>query len=490
MILSHQESHDLREAYNENDFNHLACFLTAYFEDLISETNIWNSFIRLHKRLYDKPLPFFNTEAYFEEEINIQDISFLIWYFLNAIQEETFINPYNLFLTEFAALVIKIFDEEWEYAPENKVLKSFYQIDEKVDDYHIARIKIDNVLFKSYLFFPDTTLKLSNLELKILEKYRHNKDLNVFLFDSRDDLLNKIHTQLLSLTGKEWLAEIIGINHPLSAEFLKMSEKLKGNFLYKGQDDENIMVEHIASGRAFKVVKKSFSTYESLKKIDTIIYMGIIRWKEEWWFSGVQAQMLYDATLVLEEKNSLASKSAVNFLNNEPKKVKEVLEKQLKAFIAFNNGSPIAFMPSNKIEGFFKSYIEYYNKSLNFTVEEYEEHKNKMNKDEQRVIMEIASLDNVLFWHRNLETKKGFHINGYFRNHYPDFIIVTKRRNVILLETKGDHLDNDDSTYKNGLGKTWAEKCGSKYKYFMVFYNKEVVGTYTEKSIIEVIKSL
>lgn len=114
----------------------------------------------------------------------------------------------------------------------------------------------------------------------------------------------------------------------------------------------------------------------------------------------------------------------------------------------------------------------------------------KMNKDEQRVIMEIASLNNVLFWHRNLETKKGFHLNGYFNKHYPDFIIVTKKGTIILLETKGDHLDNDDSTYKNALGKAWAEKCGNKYKYFMVFYNKEVPNTYTEKKIIEVIKGL
>lgn len=118
------------------------------------------------------------------------------------------------------------------------------------------------------------------------------------------------------------------------------------------------------------------------------------------------------------------------------------------------------------------------------------EREDKMNQDEQRVIMEIASLDNVLFWHRNLETKNGFHLNGFHNNHYPDFIIVTKKGNIILLETKGDHLNNPDSTYKNGLGKTWAEKCGSKYKYFMVFYNKEVPGTYTETSIIEVLKGL
>ena len=43
----------------KSEIDILACFLTSYFEDLISGTNIWNSFIRIHKRLYGKQLPFF-----------------------------------------------------------------------------------------------------------------------------------------------------------------------------------------------------------------------------------------------------------------------------------------------------------------------------------------------------------------------------------------------------------------------------------------------
>ena len=34
---------DILKYYLENeDINHLSCFLTSYFEDIISETNIWN----------------------------------------------------------------------------------------------------------------------------------------------------------------------------------------------------------------------------------------------------------------------------------------------------------------------------------------------------------------------------------------------------------------------------------------------------------------
>lgn len=118
------------------------------------------------------------------------------------------------------------------------------------------------------------------------------------------------------------------------------------------------------------------------------------------------------------------------------------------------------------------------------------EQEDKMNQSEHKLIMEVAALENVKFWHRNLERKKGFFLNGYNKNHYPDFIICTKKNNLILLEVKGDHLNNEDSKNKNLLGKKWAEKAGEKYKYFMAFESVQVPDTYTFKTITEVIKSL
>lgn len=113
-----------------------------------------------------------------------------------------------------------------------------------------------------------------------------------------------------------------------------------------------------------------------------------------------------------------------------------------------------------------------------------------LNKFEQQVIFDVAALDNVVFWHRNLERGKGFYLNGYYENHYPDFIIYTTKGTLILLETKGDYLDNDQSQEKNELGKKWAEKQGEKFKYFMVFETKKVSDTYTHSEIVGIIERL
>jgi hypothetical protein len=144
-ITTNKQSFVFQMYLDEEDFNHLACFLTSYFEDIISKTNIWNSFISVHKRLYKKQLPFYILDEYYEEEVNTQDISFLIWYFLNTVQEEKFIAPFNNFIIETADKVMDIFDEAWDYAPENEYLKSFYQINEKEEDFYVARNMIDTI---------------------------------------------------------------------------------------------------------------------------------------------------------------------------------------------------------------------------------------------------------------------------------------------------------------------------------------------------------
>jgi type III restriction enzyme len=94
---------------------------------------------------------------------------------------------------------------------------------------------------------------------------------------------------------------------------------------------------------------------------------------------------------------------------------------------------------------------------------------------ESRVINDIANLENIHWWHRNLSRGKGFRINGFI-NHYPDFIVKTKGGKVIMIETKGDDRDNSDSEFKLKLGKLWEAKCGSEFKYMMIFDNNPIPG--------------
>ncbi len=108
-----------------------------------------------------------------------------------------------------------------------------------------------------------------------------------------------------------------------------------------------------------------------------------------------------------------------------------------------------------------------------------------VNGFEAEVINAVANLESVEWWTRNVEMR-GFYINGFI-NHYPDFIIKTKKGKIVLLETKGDHLE---AAKKIQLGNLWASKSGNEYRYCLVYKDRQVDGAYTKSEFIDMMKSL
>lgn len=119
-------------------------------------------------------------------------------------------------------------------------------------------------------------------------------------------------------------------------------------------------------------------------------------------------------------------------------------------------------------------------KPLPKTLHEKEEN---VNGFEETVINAVANLENVEFWTRNRE-KKDFCINGFI-NHYPDFIIKTKHGKIVMLETKGDHLDAEK---KIKLGNLWASKAGNNYRYCLVYEHRKVDHAYTKDEFLATLK--
>lgn len=102
----------------------------------------------------------------------------------------------------------------------------------------------------------------------------------------------------------------------------------------------------------------------------------------------------------------------------------------------------------------------------------------------------ITALDNLHWWHRIIE-RHDFYINGFI-NHYPDIMIRTESGKIILAETKGAHLKNDDSRQKLALGAAWAKAAGPQYRYFMVFKDEDtpLEGAVTMSRFLEILKEL
>ncbi|PHV10977.1 DEAD/DEAH box helicase [Chitinimonas sp. BJB300] len=119
-----------------------------------------------------------------------------------------------------------------------------------------------------------------------------------------------------------------------------------------------------------------------------------------------------------------------------------------------------------------------------------------MNGLESSVIGKVAQLENVVWWHSNLERSKGFCINGFI-HHYPDFVVLTASKNIVIIETKGDDRDNSNSKDKLKLGKTWeyqanqiAHETGYRYHYMMVFESNPIEGAFVVGDVLKLVGNL
>jgi type III restriction enzyme len=92
---------------------------------------------------------------------------------------------------------------------------------------------------------------------------------------------------------------------------------------------------------------------------------------------------------------------------------------------------------------------------------------------EKSVAIYLDEQEKLLWWYRNM-SRQDYHIQGWKKNKiYPDFVAANKSKTkkedydtVFVLETKGIHLKNEDTKYKqdvftlcNELGakKAWKE---------------------------------
>ncbi|MFV0344744.1 MAG: DUF3843 family protein [Bacteroidales bacterium] len=59
-------------------------------------------------------------------------------------------------LYELARVTMDVFEDVWEYAPENKYLKEYCSIAEDEMYFYRVRHLVDSLRFGTYLFYPDT----------------------------------------------------------------------------------------------------------------------------------------------------------------------------------------------------------------------------------------------------------------------------------------------------------------------------------------------
>ena len=241
---------------DETEQKELACILTAYFEDIISQTGIFQAFTRIHGKRFGKPLPFYTLdEDYTPGEINIEEVQFLVWHY--HMQLNNLDIPYSPTLDTFAAIasdVMEIFETEYESAPENEKLLQYFRIDEKEShNLYALHARFLWLCTQSYLFFN-----------------------NGFLLEDQAESL-----------AEEAKEAGMGEDSPLYASLSSMGHKYTGYFRYENADETITRFRHIATDRIIEATNRSLvGLPRNMKDPSLILRTGFIQWNGEWWLSG------------------------------------------------------------------------------------------------------------------------------------------------------------------------------------------------------------
>ena len=266
------------------DYKCLSCMMICYFEDIISKTGLWTSFIDKHHELYGKYLPFFDMNEYQYGDINLADIQFLIWYFCSSLSVQNhFIDPFSIENKEIAQVVYSIIKEKSELAPKNENLIEALQLAPDAD-FKKVREYLDFFFFSFFLhqYYSTTLLEEEIINLKNQEESQDN--INQLLNNRRNHLLFNRVSPLLAQRSNEILANWVGKSHPLYKNLLSVSRRKEGYFLYEGNTSTHFQMKHIASEIVVDIIISEWDF--PLVAGETIVQMGIVQWGDEWYAIG------------------------------------------------------------------------------------------------------------------------------------------------------------------------------------------------------------
>ena len=325
----------------------VCCGLTAYLEDCVSESGMWKAFVSACREHYKSPLPFFQVdeETYRDDEINVEDVNFLLWHYVQSCQEEpkVLFNPFNPEITRAAKLIYDVLDEEFERVPVNGRFAEYCRTEIKYDDFYSLRHLLLVLAERSFLFWPselevDRTLEylmrerdnISDLEY---ENYRER---------TRELLLFVEPTCLMGIFLHEWVARLLGESHPAYSAIMNIRY---GEGFYDVLEDnqEGTLVRDWETGSEFWATWENVPANEMDLK-NRVLECYIVEYNGKYWFNFA-AEISREAALKRTEDDNLEERN------------KQIVH---EIFLKKNKGKPIVYCRDWKdIEKFLVKKLEY-----------------------------------------------------------------------------------------------------------------------------------
>lgn len=324
---------------NEKVKGRICLYLSAYFEDVISEMGLWKAFIEKHKEFYNKWLPFYNTESedYIINEINVADVEFILWYSIQNLVGKPMHNilpPTFGPLHSLAEKMYAILDNEFEKAPINERLTNFFKNEAIYNDFFILKQYINWLFAHSYLMEPSTNEKIIETQLFVQKKFEQNtpEQKNMIMYGIMQDVILSYPCGPLAMHMNEWLCAFIGKEHPKYDIVRQMKVKQTCNCVVENITDTELYLSDLLKEDRFSVIKSSFKNIPELVVGKSVVTAGYAWYDNKWNVNGIAAF------------NDIAKFSHIH--KQHVRDLSKVHAQVYSKFMEVNNNKPIAYFSS------------------------------------------------------------------------------------------------------------------------------------------------
>ena len=348
-------SSTIADAFEEEEnIRYTSLCLAAWFEDVISQTGIWQAFTAECRKRYGAYLPFYPIKGdYFPDEINLEDIRFLLWHHIQYLcRGISAINPENPGIEQTAQEIYGLLAEEYETAPENERMQEFlYHSAMGEEDFFHYREILDWFHYQCYFNIENVAQCRDEAE-RLLDDEKITPEMaETLIYATRTSLTFKGRRNLLSLTSPEWLA-LIGKAHPEHQLWGKVKVRKNSCYLLEKEDDRYLYVKDLCSEDEgeFKITKKSLnlSAIRSREAGKSTLICELIYFGNAWWQCG----------MLLENKYNQKMAEYVDDLTKQKEKTNE--KAAFHDFIKASGGKSFVFCQSQEeISDFLLNKMDY-----------------------------------------------------------------------------------------------------------------------------------
>lgn len=284
--------------FPDGALSEIAFVLSAYLEDIVSGIGVWDAIRNVHHSRYGCWLPFYDCdhEEYLTDNVNIEDLKFLVWQALCRCgqKERIIFSPFSQVVDIIAGSVYNTLVEEFETAPETtRVVGHIKSIFRKGDFFQIRSLEewlvFSNPLTKHLDLYP-----YLHEQAQIASNGHDNLSLDKTFYSLHCIMTCGRHIGPEGLLASDYLAV-------MSADkgFGELADKLRGqksvptDSFRMIETGKHMVTLEDATGTIYHVDKKSFSPGIDYKSAKGFV-SAFVKFGEHWQANGMAIVLTSD----------------------------------------------------------------------------------------------------------------------------------------------------------------------------------------------------